>query len=87
MHWHLFRRQRALEQEHLEGYAAGLALDVARFKQDMHAHVHQARIERDLRSGLDSGVQDIPVLFINGFRYDGDLKLADIIEAIEIGSR
>lgn len=51
------------------------------------AHVHQSRIERDLNSGLESGVQGIPTLFINGVRYDGDLKLADIMKAIEDGSR
>jgi protein-disulfide isomerase len=83
MHRHLFRHQKALEQEHLVGYAAELALDMARFKQDMEAHVHQDRIKRDLNSGLESGVQGIPTLFINGIRYDGDLTLADIMKAIE----
>ena len=53
-----------------------LALDVALFKQDMRAHVHETRVKRDLASGLASGVQGIPTLFINAVRYDGDLKLA-----------
>jgi protein-disulfide isomerase len=87
MHWHLFRHQRALEQEHLNGYAMELALDVALFKQDMRAHVHETRVKRDLASGLASGVQGIPTLFINAVRYDGDLKLAGIMNAIENGSR
>ena len=87
MHRHLFRHQRALEQEHLNGYAMELALDVALFKQDMRSHGHETRIKRDLASGLASGVQGIPTLFINAVRYDGDLKLAGIMNAIENGSR
>jgi protein-disulfide isomerase len=84
MHRHLFRHQKALEREDLEQYATELALDMARFKQDMQAHVHVARIKRDLNSGLESGVQGIPTLFINGDRYDGALKLVDIKNAIKI---
>ena len=87
MHRHLFRHQKALEIEDLEGYAAELALDVARIKQDMQAHIYETRIKRDLNSGLESGVQGIPTLFINGVRYEGDLKLVDIMDAIENGSR
>ncbi len=64
-----------------------LALDVARFKQDMQAHVHETRIKRDLDSGRDSGVHSIPTLFINAILYSGDLKLAGIMNAIENGSR
>jgi protein-disulfide isomerase/rhodanese-related sulfurtransferase len=85
MHQHLFRNQRALEVEDLEGYAAELALDMTRFKQEMHAHAHQRRIERDQMSGLESGVQGVPALFINGIRYEGDLKMAGILNAIENG--
>jgi protein-disulfide isomerase len=83
MHQHLFRHQRALEQKDLEGYALELALDVLRFRQDMLDHVHETRIRRDQQSGRESGVQGVPTLFINGVRYDGHLKLADIMDAIE----
>ena len=82
MHRHLFRHQRALKQEHLEGYAAELALDTARFKQEMQSHIHEARIKRDLNSGLASGVQGIPTLFINGIYYEGAMKLADLMQAM-----
>lgn len=86
MHRYLFRHQKALEQEDLERYAAELGLDVARFKQDMHDHIHEPRIQRDVRSGRESGVQGIPTLFINGVRYEGAMKLATILETIENGS-
>ncbi len=82
MHSHLFRHQKAMEREDMEGYAAELALDLALFKQDMLSHVHETRIKRDLNSGLASGVQGIPTLFISGVYYKGDMKLADLMQAM-----
>ncbi len=85
MHRHLFRHQKALEPEDLEGYAMALSLDVARFKQDMLTHVHEPRIKRDQKSGFESGVQGIPTLFINGLYYDGAMKLANLLLALTSG--
>jgi len=82
MYRHLFRHQRALERDHLEGYAAEMALGMVRFKQDMRIYIHQSCIERDLNGGLESGVQGIPTLFINGVYYKGDMKLADLMLAM-----
>jgi protein-disulfide isomerase/rhodanese-related sulfurtransferase len=85
MHWHLFRHQKDLKPEDLEGYALELSLDVARFKQDMSAHVHEPRIKRDQKSGFESGVQGIPTLFINNLYYAGPMRLADLLQAFTTG--
>ena len=83
MHDYLFKHQKALTYEDLLGYAAELELDMAQFKDEMDGHVHNGRINRDRQSGWDSGVRGIPTLFINGLYYDGELKLSEIMNAIE----
>jgi protein-disulfide isomerase/rhodanese-related sulfurtransferase len=85
MHWHLFRHQKALEPEDLQGYAKELSLDVARFNQEMSTHIHEPRIKRDQKSGFESGVQGIPTLFVNGLYYPGPMRLADILQALTAG--
>jgi len=85
MHEHLFRHQKALDSEHLEVYAAEMEFNVARFKHELHEHIHDARIQRDRDSGWKSGAREVPTLFINNVRYQGELKLASIMDAIKHG--
>jgi protein-disulfide isomerase len=67
MHELLFRRQKALEDGDLRGYAAQLGLDVAAFDRDRAGTAVLERIQRDVDSGLASGqVHGTPTLFIDG---------------------
>ena len=67
MHELLFHRQKALEDEHLERYAAELGLDVSRFNRDRSSPNVVRRIERDIESAEASGeVRGTPTLFIDG---------------------
>jgi protein-disulfide isomerase len=67
MHELLFRRQKALEDGDLRGYAAQLGLDVAAFDRDRTSIAVLERIRRDVDSGLASGqVVGTPTLFIDG---------------------
>ncbi|HKW41850.1 MAG TPA: thioredoxin domain-containing protein [Gemmatimonadales bacterium] len=70
MHDLLFRRQRALENQHLIAYARELQLDVPRVERELQEHVHRARVERDFQSGVNSGVSGTPMFFINGRRHE-----------------
>jgi protein-disulfide isomerase len=70
MHDYLFLHQRALESSNLLEYASDLGLDTARFEQDLAAHAHIERIKTDVESGLRSGVQGTPTLFINDVLYN-----------------
>lgn len=72
MHGTLFEHQRALELEHLVGYATQLGLDAKRIVHDLERRVHRARVEEDFLSGAHSGVHGTPTFFINGVRFDGD---------------
>jgi protein-disulfide isomerase len=83
MHDALFMHQKALEYDNLVRYAADLGLADAAFKNEMIEHVHNPRIERDRQSGWNSGASDVPTLFINDVRYEGDLTLAAVIDVID----
>jgi protein-disulfide isomerase len=72
MHELLFRRQKALEDSDLLGYAAQLGLDVAAFDRDRASTAVAERIRRDVDSGLASGqVLGTPTLFIDGIVHRG----------------
>ena len=80
MHELLFHRQKALEDEDLLRYASELGLDVGQFDRDRQSEAVLERIERDFRSGLESGeVRGTPTLFIDGVvhlgGYDADTLL------------
>jgi protein-disulfide isomerase len=67
MHERLFRRQEALEDGDLRGYAAQLGLDRTAFERDRSGQAVLERIQRDVDSGLASGqVLGTPTLFIDG---------------------
>jgi formate-nitrite transporter family protein len=63
MHDLLFENQEALEKDDLYVYAESLDLDLdlGRFEREL--------VDRDIRSGQQSGVTGTPTFFINGFRH------------------
>ncbi len=72
MHELLFHRQKALEDEDLRRYASELGLDVARFDSARTSNAILERVERDVRSGIESGdVRGTPTLFIDGVVHLG----------------
>ncbi len=76
MHDLLFRRQAALEDEHLLAYARELGLDAERVERELEQQAHRARVLEDIQSGLRSGVSGTPMFFINGRRHEepGDAR-------------
>jgi protein-disulfide isomerase len=81
MHELLFHRQKALADEDLRRYASELGLDGGQFDNDRNGEAVLARIERDFRSGIESGeVRGTPTLFVDGVvhlgGYDADTLLA-----------
>jgi protein-disulfide isomerase len=71
MHDLLFRNQMRLEADDLRRFADRLGLDLARFESDVVDPGVLARIERDVETGIKSGVDGTPSLFIDGRRYVG----------------
>jgi protein-disulfide isomerase len=83
MHTLLFRRQRALDDRDLLGYAAQLELDLARFDADRISPEVLRRIRRDVESGIASGeVRGTPTLFIDGLVQRGGYDEATLLEAL-----
>jgi protein-disulfide isomerase len=61
-----------------------LDLDTAAFDADRQSGAVQARIRRDVESGLDSGqVHGTPTLFIDGVLHQGGYDTASLLEAHE----
>ena len=83
MHELLFHRQKALEDDDLQRYAAELDLDLDRFDNDRTGTDVLGRVARDVESGEASGeVQGTPTLFIDGVVYRGAYDAASLSEAL-----
>jgi protein-disulfide isomerase len=82
MHDHLYEHQQALDDEHLEKYAAKVGLDLTRFNNDMSTSAHAGRIREDFLSGIHSGVNGTPTFYINGIRYNDSWDLDTLLETL-----
>lgn len=82
MHEMLLIYQQELGNGYLVEYANRLGLDIPQFLQDLSRRVHVERINRDIESGHQSGVEVAPALFVNGIRYTNRWNLTQINAAI-----
>ena len=83
MHDGLFEHQDALEDEDLIDYATKVGCNLDQFVNDMAENRYAARVREDFLSGVRSGVNGTPTIFINGLRYDGPRDLDSMLAAIE----
>ena len=81
MHNKLFNHRDALDDASLVQYADELGLDINQFLQELANHVHLARIQSDVESGLQYGVSTTPTFFI-GVRHEGTENLEDFVQQI-----
>ncbi len=63
--------------------AERLALDVARFEQELRTGVHAARVAEDRAKGEASGVTGTPAFFVAGERHRGFYDVEALIDAVE----
>jgi protein-disulfide isomerase len=84
MHDLLFRNQRHLESEELRRFAERLELDLGRFDSHIADRDIRARVARDVQSGLESGVDGTPRLFIDGARYEGPRDADSLAAALGV---
>jgi protein-disulfide isomerase len=78
----LYRRQTQLADEDLLRHAGAIGLDPDRFRRELPARAHEARIREDLASASQSGAGGTPSLFINGELYRGSLDRDDLFAAL-----
>jgi protein-disulfide isomerase len=79
MHDVLYENQEALDDESLVGYATQVGLGRTQIESAMRGE-YRSRIQRDFASGVRSGVNGTPSLFINGERYDGPRDADSLID-------
>ncbi|WP_137287954.1 formate/nitrite transporter family protein [Natronorubrum halophilum] len=82
MHDLLYENQDALTRDDLVRYAERLDLDIDSFVTELETDAHEQRIQEDLLSGVQSGVNGTPTFFIDGTRYDGPLDLDSMLAEI-----
>src|SRR2546428_14121057 len=70
MHDRLFERQFALDDDHLIEYATELGLNAERIRGELEAGTYASRVRDDFMSGVKSGVNGRPTVFINCGAYD-----------------
>jgi len=82
MHDILFENQQNLEDNYLLEYADELDLDIKKFETDLSNKKFVQKIEKDYVSGIESGVEGTPTLFINGKKFNGNWMGEEFIEAM-----
>jgi protein-disulfide isomerase len=83
MHDLLFANQRKLKAADLEGYAAQLGLDMAKFKADMASDKFDAVIKADQALGARFGARGTPNFFVNGRNLRGAQPFASFKKLID----
>lgn len=70
-------------QPFLEGYAAKLGLNMAKYKTDIVSDAVKARVDRSKQSGVTSAIDHTPTFFINGKMSNNPQSLAEFKALIE----
>jgi protein-disulfide isomerase len=79
MHDLLFEHQRALDDRSLVRYAGAVGCAEALIESALRGEF-AAKVRADFRSGVRSGVNGTPCLFINGERVEGGWDAASLIQ-------
>ena len=83
MHDKLLENQSKHSAAHLLRFAEELGLDIKSFKRDTQDEKLAAKVETQFESGIRSGVNGTPSLYINGTKYNGAYDLNSLSSAIE----
>jgi protein-disulfide isomerase len=83
MHNRMYESRGALGRDDLIGYAAELGLDAERVTEELDSEVHRTRVQRDVDSGLASGVTGTPGFFVGGRLHRGSFDASTLIAALE----
>jgi protein-disulfide isomerase len=83
MHDMMFENQDALDDDDLLAYAGELGVDTDRFADEIVSGAHTDRIRHNRATGMKSGVDGTPTIFINGARYTGELDIDSLMKALK----
>ena len=82
LHDRFLANQDDLGRRGITAAAADLGLDPEQLLRPA-SEVHDARVREDFESGVASGVEGTPALFLNGERFEGGPSLRRLTEALE----
>jgi protein-disulfide isomerase len=83
MHDLLFANPHHLKEKHLQGYAAQLGLDMARYENEMKDHVYLQRVQEQIASGQRLAIRSTPAFYVNGVFCDVSFGLQHLHQAVE----
>jgi protein-disulfide isomerase len=83
MHDRMYESGGALSREDLIGYAAELGLESERVAAELDSGAHAPRVQRDVDSGIASGVTGTPGFFVGGRLYGGSFDAQSLRAALE----
>jgi formate-nitrite transporter family protein len=86
MHNRMYESGGALSREDLIGYASELGLDSERVRAELDSEVHRPRVQRDVDSGIASGVTGTPGFLVGGRLYGGSFDAQSLTAALETSS-
>jgi protein-disulfide isomerase len=87
MHDKLFQRTTqpgGLERKALDGYAAELGLDVAKFGAALDGRAHRAAVEAEIKMAEKAGVNGTPGFVINGYYISGSMPIGHFRRVVRL---
>jgi protein-disulfide isomerase len=87
MHDRMYESNGALSRDDLIAYTAELGLDSERVAAELDSSAHVPRVQRDLDSGVASGVTGTPGFFVGGRLYSGSFDAQSLTAALETSAR
>lgn len=83
MHDLIYENQTNLSIELLFALAKSLNLSPEKLKEVLANQTFDSKIQRDFISGVKSGVNGTPTIYINDARYSGPIEFQDFVLAID----
>ncbi len=87
MHDRLFEHQAELSEAQIRRLARALPLDMATFDRDLRSGAPSRRVDEDLESGREAGVEETPTFFVNGRMHVGSYEFLPLLEALKASPR
>lgn len=78
MHDLLYENWNNLNKQTIVELADQINLDIVQFQEDINQHTFREAIARELKEGINYGVDGTPTFFINGNKYTGQLNYKEM---------
>jgi protein-disulfide isomerase len=82
MHDVLFQNQLHLKDKDLHRYAAGLGLDMARYKAEMDDHIYLQKVREHVEGARRSHIRATPTFFVDGIVQDISFGMKALHDAV-----